>query len=157
MKKTLYSVLLIPSLFMNGCADKTPEQSTEEKPIYSGCIVLQEIGDNYYSVGYEIHLDREANMIIDPPDKLFQDVIQPEDWADVIINHSADDPGSYCKSEEYPIDWLYSQMDIIWNKEDIPDLVKKLETLPIAVSFEDRETGEAFDYVEPLPVIVISE
>ncbi|MBE6117184.1 MAG: hypothetical protein E7188_01380 [Erysipelotrichaceae bacterium] len=158
MKKTLYSVLLIPSLllslFMNGCADKTPEQSTEEKPIYSGCIVLLETGDNYYSLGYEIHLDREANMIIDPPDKLFQDVIQPEDWAGVIINHSADDLGSYCKSEEYPIDWFYSQMDIIWNKEDIPDLVKKLESLPINVSFEDRETGESFSYEYLLPVIV---
>ena len=162
MKKTLCSILLIPALllsfFVIGCDNASQKQPAEEKPIYSGCIFIQEIGTDYYSVGYEIHLDRAANMIIDPPEKLFQDVIQPEDWADVNLGHNSTvNPGSYCESEEYQRDWFYSQMDIRWDKENISDLVEKLEALPVSVSFEDRKTGEAFNYAEPLPVVVIPQ
>ena len=162
---------LLSSFLLCGCADKTNQQPTDEEPVYSGCIILYEqgedvTGEDFITLAYEIHLRKPMTILHQDPALYFDEVLEPDVWViDSSLTYDADSYAStesypfppYCGSEEYPYDWSYSEGSVHLNKEHIPDLLKKLEALPIRISFKDKETDRIYEYEDLFPVIVISE
>ena len=156
MKKAFISILLAVLPFtMYGCKEKTPEEADE--PVYAGCIILYDLGEDRYALGYEVHLKRPMEMDIAAPYELFKDIIQPSENEDNDLLTQFNERAPHCPALGYTSNWSIETMMVEVKEEELPDLTKKLLDLPISVSFYEESTGETYSYEKTFPVYAGSE